>query len=666
MAMIRIAILIVPLIIFFTSCYCDSPEKLGSPSQETGNSDPNQTAVFDDGQGQCSIVIDSITGNDVLMEGSEASFRCDDFSVAPVPTEYPIGQYVDLNFYWSCDPPDAVEFLYDQSPVLGPYIRIRANEVDEDTEAQISFTIDSPDHIAETVSFPILIRNRQMPPEWELNLGQYFTTEIPMCDPSGNVFVFGNFRFKDVDFDPGPGEAIRSPIYTQAEILANDTKSTTYYLTKFSGDGTFQWVKIICEGLAQHHHSDIDFKIDSFGNLYILGGFQGVVDLDPGDGEEIHGSNQRDYQGTFLSKFDNEGNFLWTRVWGEGTTTNFMQRALATDGDGNIYIAGNFLGSVSLGLDGDTCMSRSADRTAFCLIKLTTYGEYVWAKTWGEGSRENYFYNFDEIDYLATTIDIESDDNGNIFYTGMFSGTRDMDSGPAEVVRTSKGLSDIFLSKFSPSGDLLWCNTYGSTQDDYAFGLDVIGNERVVLGGLFQEFIDFNPGDAEAIETASQSPMWADRQIMGPPDERYSGINTGSAFIAAYTIDGDFEWVRSWRSECSNRRHYLDFPFRYGDLACDSCGNTIVTGMFHGIVDFDPGLSVYDVSAFDLAYRNLYMSLLGPDGNFISVDTWTVEGALDTSAYIATDIFGNTYVGSNHHEIPALRKNTTCSSVAGN
>ena len=52
---------------------------------------------------------------------------------------------------------------------------------------------------------------------------------------------------------------------------------------------------------------------DLEGNIYIEGGFQGLVDFDPGPNTfELDSGN---FGGAYISKFDANGNFLWTKVF---------------------------------------------------------------------------------------------------------------------------------------------------------------------------------------------------------------------------------------------------------------------------------------------------------------------------------------------------------------
>ena len=92
----------------------------------------------------------------------------------------------------------------------------------------------------------------------------------------------------------------------------------------------------------------IDTATDSSGNLFLLGGFRGTVDFDPGPGVTKLTALSRDLA---VSKYDSSGAlvdaidigtiFPYGGQFGEGAS-------LATDDAGRIYVAGNYSGEATL------------------------------------------------------------------------------------------------------------------------------------------------------------------------------------------------------------------------------------------------------------------------------------------------------------------------------
>ena len=80
--------------------------------------------------------------------------------------------------------------------------------------------------------------------------------------------------------------------------------------------------------------------VDSGGNVYTVGFFQGTVDFDPGpDTFNLTSAGGLD---VFVSKLDSAGNFVWARSMGGAGTD--VAHDVAVDSDGNVYTVGNFRG----------------------------------------------------------------------------------------------------------------------------------------------------------------------------------------------------------------------------------------------------------------------------------------------------------------------------------
>ena len=84
--------------------------------------------------------------------------------------------------------------------------------------------------------------------------------------------------------------------------------------------------------------------VDSSGNIYTTGHFQGTVDFDPGAGTANLTSNGgRD---VFVSKLDSSGNYLWAKSCGgaadPGLNADDISRSVAVDSLGNVYTTGYF------------------------------------------------------------------------------------------------------------------------------------------------------------------------------------------------------------------------------------------------------------------------------------------------------------------------------------
>jgi hypothetical protein len=166
-----------------------------------------------------------------------------------------------------------------------------------------------------------------------------------------------------------------------------------------------------------------------------------------------------------------------------------------------------------------------------------------WARTWGGYS------SWDE------GWDLAFDDSGNVYVSGMFSGTNvDFDPGTGIDYHNASGTFDCFVSKFSPTGDFIWAKTWGGTNEDWAKSVSISGNYLYVSGyfrtTIGSEQVDFDPDPAKTTNKLS------------------NGDRDG--FISQFNLDGTFNWVQTWGT--------ANYEWGGEDLASDSSGNVYSLG----------------------------------------------------------------------------------------
>lgn len=122
-------------------------------------------------------------------------------------------------------------------------------------------------------------------------------------DSTSGIYIYGSYDY-NVDFDPGP-----ETYYLSSEGY-NDL-----FILKLDFDGNFVWAN--SKGSDNHGDSAKTLTLDSFGNVYTTGGFNGTVDFDPGNNTNFLTSNG--WADVFIQILDRNGNFIWATSMGDST-----------------------------------------------------------------------------------------------------------------------------------------------------------------------------------------------------------------------------------------------------------------------------------------------------------------------------------------------------------
>lgn len=435
---------------------------------------------------------------------------------------------------------------------------------------------------------------------WAKAIGDVDSEEMRgvVTDASGNVYTIGYF-YGTLDFDPGPGTTTLTAV-GQSDI----------FLQKLDASGNLVWVKSM--GGADYDFGNA-ITIDATGNLYVTGAFQTTADFDPGAGT-TNLVSAGDYD-VFVAKLDANGTLLWAR--GMGGANYSTASAIAVDASGNVYTTGPFWSSGDFDPGAGTVTLTSAGITDVFLSKLDASGNYVWAKALGgTGQEESFslaldasgnvyttgFFNgtvdFDPGAGTATRTAVGSEDvfvsklnaagsyvwaksfggtindrgqsiavdgSGNVYTTGYFQGTADLDPGAGTANFTSAGNTDLFTVKLDASGNYLWAHGLGDTNYDQGKAVKIDGSGNVYTTGVFSGSVDFNPG-AGTFNLSSSSGT--------------------DMYIAKYSAAGNFLWAGAIGG-------YNDMP---SALVLDASGNVFVSGYFQGTADFNPGAGVYNLT----------------------------------------------------------------------
>jgi predicted transcriptional regulator len=405
-------------------------------------------------------------------------------------------------------------------------------------------------------------------------------------DSSGNVYTTGPF-LNTVDFDPGSGTA---------NLTSNGGKDV--FVSKLDSSGNYVWAKSFGGTSTDYGYS---VAVDSSGNVYTTGTFEGTGDFDPGSGTTNLTSNG----GTdvFVSKLDSSGNYVWAKSFG-GTSTDYGY-SVAVDSSGNVYTTGYFKNTVDFDPGSGTTNLTSNGSNDVFISKLDSSGNYVWAKSFGSTNTE--------LGYGAV------DSSGNVYTTGYFKNTVDFDPGSGTTNLTSNGGQDVFVSKLDSSGDLVWAKSFGGPMTDFGRSVAVDSSGNVYTTGTFEGTGDFDPGSGTTNLTSN-----------GGTD----------VFVSKLDSSGNYVWAKSFGGT------HLEYGF---SVAVDSSGNVYTTGYFKSeLVDFDPGSGTanltHDGTGCAGYAADVFVSKLDSSGNYGWAKSFGSDDCNAESGYsVAADSSGNVY-----------------------
>lgn len=266
----------------------------------------------------------------------------------------------------------------------------------------------------------------------------------------------------------------------------------------------------------------------------------------------------------------NAQTFQWAKhLTGDGNNNGY---SLAQNSSGDLYVAGSFEGTIDFDTgEGVYTLTSFGDRDAY-IEKMDANGNLIWVKQIG-GS---------EADYIRC-ISLGLSDN--IYVTGSFKGTADMDPGDSNYNFTSLGGEDMFVVELDENGDFTWAGHMGGPLDDHTTSIAVAPSGNIYLAGYYLGTVDFEPSDtAEYYMQATGQAIFIEK------------LNQNNQFLWAKTMGGPgFDYCQS--------------------MCIDEQENIYTTGMFAGPADFNPGEDVFYLNS--VGDRDIYINKLSNEGLFV-------------------------------------------------
>lgn len=334
-------------------------------------------------------------------------------------------------------------------------------------------------------------------------------------DPQGNIYLAGSL-----------GATMKlSPTITLTPSGGSD-----YWIGKFDSSGAVVWAKRF--GTPGTVGTAIGIAADKNGAVAISGAMWGTYDFGGGPLTSVGGGNDN----VFVAYFNEAGDHVWSVT--HGTTKSSRSERTAFDANGDVIIAGENIGDLTLG--GITLTNAGTGTFDGFVAKLSkANGKVSWAKRLGEvtGSAVGNQY------IGGLTVD-----SANLVYvTGSFSGSLNF----AVLTVIPKGSEDVFIAKLDDLGNAISLRAFGSAGYDHPNGIAVDTGGNVIVSGKIGGDTDF--GDGAVVAGAG-------------------------SFVAKYDSANKVIWGRSFVGQTQNV-----------ELATDLGDNIYITGTMFQDIDFGGG-----------------------------------------------------------------------------
>ncbi|MEM9023135.1 MAG: SBBP repeat-containing protein, partial [Bacteroidota bacterium] len=304
------------------------------------------------------------------------------------------------------------------------------------------------------------------------------------------------------------------------------------FLAKYDPSGNVIWA--VSAGGAGFD-AGRGIAVDDSGNVYISGYIFGTAMFD-----SIAVTSAGDFD-AFLAKYDSDGNIMWAVQQG-GTSTD-AGRFVNVDAAGNVFVVGEFRGTVNLAFSTLT----SAGFDDIFLAKYDPLGQEVWARQAG-GAGVDRVYG------------VDTRTGGALYICGLYSGTATFDTTSI----TSVGLDDSYVARYDTTGAMEWVRSSGGLGFDAARGVSSDGQGNAYATGFIEDSADFG-----AIQSITNG--------------------TFDVYVARYDAMGNEVWVTNSGGSSD------DFAF---EIYTNDQGQSYVSGQFSTTATFGSG-SVTAVGGLD-------------------------------------------------------------------
>ncbi len=387
------------------------------------------------------------------------------------------------------------------------------------------------------------------------------------ADGNGGVFIAGSFEQR----------------CTLGDMMLESAGAADVLLGRMGPEGNPRWFKSF--GASGGDYA-FDVATDSEGDVLVTGMCAAKTHFDD-IVPRIAGRSD-----AFTAKFTKAGKVLWVQTVGGAALDGGNE--ICADAKNNALVIGNTYGSITVGAKE---FRHRGGMDAF-VLKYAADGTLLWARQLaGTGNEQGRG--------LAAAPD------GSVLVTGEFSGSMGLGETTLESVGDAR---DIFVGKFSATGEPVWARRFGSTGEDYGRGIGADARGNIYLSGVFSGKVNFegqllDSGQGKGIFFIKLDPLgrvqwarsmsgaaWAEGAEIEVDNQGRSFVSgtfvgtlgigarkigvPGKAgmFVASFGADGELLWLKEPRGNARSANYAI---------ALDNQDRLTVVGSFAGQLDFD-------------------------------------------------------------------------------
>ncbi|HRN42562.1 MAG TPA: T9SS type A sorting domain-containing protein, partial [Vicingus sp.] len=258
--------------------------------------------------------------------------------------------------------------------------------------------------------------------------------------------------------------------------------------------------------------------VDNNENIYMMGFVNNgstAVNFDIKSGTAPSATGIASTTHMYLVKYTTNGDFAW-RVNVTNSNNNSGGGLVVDNVNNYVYFGGGIAknGALNPIFSGTSLTVDASSRDAF-IAKYDFDGNRQWVNNIAAGTSSNYVWNMDV------------DNAGNIYATGVYQGTADFDPSASTRSLTAAGSLDAFVAKYTSAGNHVWSYGIGSASfGEAGYGIKVDGAGSIALGGAMLGQADYNPEGTGGA------------QLKGVNGQRH-------IFFGEYDTDFKYQWAHA-------------------------------------------------------------------------------------------------------------------------